>query len=199
MRKITAKKFLAMVSENPSVFENWDTPLEITQYVEGNNSPITHLSKHLIFSGKNPNGDTADFRYCPNLQTATGTFHGFVWFAENGIQKIENLLITQPDNNQIATSFAKCLHLEIATGTYPGFVNFSGCGIHSIQNLNINTPEEEGIYAEFSNCHNLQTLEGWDPSKKICIEPKKLEAEHKRRATLKKFVQESQPQELPFL
>jgi hypothetical protein len=31
--KVTAKEFLAMIEENPSVFKEWETPLEITEFV----------------------------------------------------------------------------------------------------------------------------------------------------------------------
>jgi hypothetical protein len=51
MKRITAEEFLGMIAENPSVFEHWDTPLEITEYVDCSHTNITHLSPHLTFSG----------------------------------------------------------------------------------------------------------------------------------------------------
>jgi hypothetical protein len=77
-----------MIMENPSVFEHWETPLEITGYVNCQNSPITHLSPHLTFSGKNEDGDTASFLNCPNLKVATGNYPGFVIFNNSGIQQV---------------------------------------------------------------------------------------------------------------
>jgi hypothetical protein len=198
MEKISAKEFLRMITENPSGFEHWDTPLEITEYVQCWKSAITHLSKYLTFSGKDSENNCADFSYSPNLQLATGTFQGFVWFTNTNVKKIEELTITETDKNGWTASFENCQNLEIATGTYPGFVSFLDSGIRSIQNLHIDAPNEIGNYANFENCHYLQNLKGWDPSKAIWIEPYKLAAEKERRA-LQKFHKETQPQELPFL
>ncbi len=196
--KITAKEFLEMIGESPSVFEHWNTPLEITEYVLCINSPITSLSKHLTFSGKNEDGKSASFLVCHKLKTATGTFHGSVEFSDCGIQKIEELTITQTDNKAEAASFAGCQSLEIATGTYPGAVNFSGTGIHSIQNLHIENPNKTGEYATFIACPLLKNLGDWDLSKKIGTNPEKIAAEKERRA-LEKFYKTAQPDKLPFL
>jgi hypothetical protein len=197
MKQISAKEFLEMIEENPSVFEHWNTPLEITEYVDCSWYKITHLSTHLTFSGRNEDGAVAHFGNCHNLKIATGTFDGYVRFAESGVQKIENLNILKTDITKNAASFWKCNNLTIATGTYPGWVNFSESGIHSIHNLHIHTSIE--TYASFECCPFLKTLEGWDLSKKIIIEEEKLEAEIKRRASLQKYIQESQPIKLPFL
>jgi hypothetical protein len=197
VKSITATEFLARIKEKPSVFEHWDTPLEITEYVSCQNSPITHLSKHLTFSGRNEVGDSANFSGCENLQIAIGTFYGFV-FWNSAIKKIEDLNILQCDMFNMSATFSGCKNLKIATGRYQGFVNFEDCGIETIQNLHIQSPDEEGDYASFRDCPTLLTLKGWDLSKKILIEPEKLAAEKKRLA-LQKFVEKAQPQELPFL
>jgi hypothetical protein len=198
MKKISAKEFYKMVLENPSVFEHWDTPLEITKHIDCK-IQITHLSKHLLFSGQNYKGNSADFSNCKSLKTATGTFHNYVDFTGSGVEKIEDLHIHKPNIFGKATAFENCKSLQMATGTYPGYVNFSGSGIHSIQNLQIQKPNNNGIYAAFHECPNLQSLEGWDLSNTIVIEPKKLEAEINRRASLKKFIEETKLEELPFL
>jgi hypothetical protein len=117
--KITAKEFLAMIAENPSIFEHWETPLEITGYVNCGESNITHLSKQLTFSGRNSIGETASFSNCPDLKVATGTFHGLVYFVYSGIEKIENLQITNSDRTGWATNFCGCDSLQIATGLTP--------------------------------------------------------------------------------
>ncbi len=200
--KITAKEFYAMIKENPSVFRNWDIPLEITEYVNCYNSPITHLSKHLTFSGKTGkinSGNSANFRHCENLKIATGIYKGGVCFSHSGIEKIENLTVTQTETHELAANFKHCKSLQIATGTFDNYVTFEASGIHSIQNLHIQNPDWDGDFACFSDCSNLRTLEGWNLSKQIEIEPEKLEYEIKRRATLKKFHKETQVEELPFL
>jgi hypothetical protein len=196
--KITADEFKKMISENPSVFEHWNTPLEITEYVNCENSEITHLSKHLTFSGKNDIGYSANFWDCKNLKVATGTFQGTVIFANAGIQKIENLQVTQTKKQGLSASFGACKALEIASGNFEGAVDFDDSGIHSIQNLHVHSPNQSKIYASFLGCANLKTLESWDLSKHIEIEPEKLQAEIKRRAALKKFIQETQPLPLPI-
>jgi hypothetical protein len=199
MQKITGYQFQKMIEENPSVFEHWDTPLEITESVDCSYSPITHLSKYLIFSGKDnrPTEWNIRFSHCPNLEIATGTFYSSVDFSESNIQKIENLKVDATCG--ISASFTNCKNLQIATGNFKTSVIFGQSGIEKIENLSIHKPNDDGHYAYFKECRNLKTLEGWDLSKKISIEPKKLEAEIKRRAALKQFVKNTNPQELPFL
>jgi hypothetical protein len=198
MKKIKADKFLSMIRSNPSVFENWETPLEITTFVSCRNSPITHLSKHLIFSGRDSDGDVANFSECLKLKIATGTFHRFVYFSNSGIQKIENLTITQTDADNHAASFTGCKSLQIATGTYPGYVTFANTGIITTNELHILSPSNSKNYVSFIHCPNLKTLENWDISKQIRIEPEKLAAEKERRA-IQKFHEENQIETLPFL
>jgi hypothetical protein len=199
MKKITSKEFLEMIRENPSVFEHWNTPLEITDYVDCQNSPITHLSKHLTFSGiENINGESATFHSCTNLKIATGTFHGYVSFVESSIEKIENLHVTKQDAVGWAANFYGCKELQIATGEYAGYVSFGNCGIHNIKELHIHNTNNEGTYAYFHDCPNLKNLKGWDLSKTIEIEPRKLTTEKERRALLK-HQKENQLETLPFL
>jgi hypothetical protein len=198
MRKIKAAEFHELVNTNPNVFEQWNTPLEITEYIICSENPITHLSPFLTFSGKDGDGDVANFRACPNLKIATGTFHGFVNFNYSGVEKIKNLQITKTTLGWVA-SFMGCKSLQTATGNYIGFLTFQESGIHTIQNLHIESPDENGNYADFTDCPNLQTLESWDLTKQIVIEPEKLAAEKRRRASLQKFIQTTQPHALPFL
>jgi hypothetical protein len=199
MEYITATEFQNLLSRNPSVFEHWDTPLNITEYINCTNSPITHLSKHLIFSGTDENGNSAHFFSCPNLKVATGTFDGYTCFTNSAIQKIEDLFVREVNELAGAASFFRCKELKIATGTYAGYVNFLESGIHSIHNLHIETSDEDGHYATLNRCPNLKNLGNWDLSKKVEIEEEKLEAERRRRKSLQKFVRQTQAPELPFL
>jgi hypothetical protein len=199
--QITAGEFAVMIHENPSVFEHWDTPLEILGYVNARDSQITHithLSPHLTFAGTNNEDFAASFRECPNLKIATGTFHGSVDFGFSNIEKIENLTVTQPDKNGWAASFWGCKKLKSITGTYPGFLFLTGSGIESLKSLHIEKHNISGKYLDVSDCPNLKNLSGWDLSKQITIESEKLEAEPKRRA-IQKFLNKTQPEELPFL
>ena len=196
--KVTAKEFLMMIAENPAVFEHWETPLEITEFINCSHSNITYLSKHLTFSGRNKDGETANFSNCANLKTATGTFHGFANFYDSGIEKIEELHITEIDKNSWAANFAECQKLRTATGTFPGVVSFFGSGIHTIENLHILKPGEDGTYGSFECCSFLFSLKNWDLSKEIRVEPELLKEEKKRRE-IENFVKKTQPQELPFL
>ncbi len=198
MKKITAKEFLAMIENNPSVFEHWNTPLEITEFVDCEGAIITHLSPYLTFSGKNEKEESARFFRCPNLKTATGTFQNTTDFSCSSVKKIENLHVGK-NNTGFSAWFYSCKSLKVATGNYPGSVDFCLSGIHSIQNLHIENPNKNEYYADFETCPNLQTLGNWDLSKKIKIEDEKFDAEIKRRASLKNFIQETKPQPLPFL
>jgi hypothetical protein len=197
--KITAAEFHKMINENPAVFKHWETPLEITEYVNCKFSAITHLSPHLTFSGRNSNGASADFSECKHLKIATGTFGCLVAFSGSGIETIEDLHIKNVNTEGWAACFDNCKNLKVATGTYPGCVFFNGSGVNSIEKLHITGQDYNYGHANFKDCLNLQTLEGWDLSKKIKIEPEKLEAEKKRRASLKKFHKETKVEELPFL
>jgi hypothetical protein len=197
-KKITATDFLAMILENPSVFEHWETPLEITDFIDCSGYEITHLSPHLTFSGKTSLGFSANFSDCKFLKIATGTFKGFVNFRDSSVTKIEALHVGK-NKTEISCNFSGCKLLQLATGNFEGFVNFYESGIQKIENLRVQNPNEKGYYAEFRNCPNIHGLENWDLSKPIGIEPKKLQAEIKRRAALKKFHKETQTPALPFL
>jgi hypothetical protein len=161
--KITATEFLEMIKENPSVFEHWDTPLEITEYVNCQNSPITHLSKYLTFSGDKETGDAASFLNCSHLKVATGTFHGYVGIQNSGIQSIENLTVTKPNNDGNAARFANCHNLKVATGTYLGSVSFHESGIENIENLTVTKANTWGVAAYLSDCPNLKVATGTYP------------------------------------
>jgi hypothetical protein len=161
--------------------------------------------ENLTVTQPNKNGASANFRECNSLKIATGTYNGFVSFYESGVEHIENLVITEPNNEGWAANFEgwaanfeECPYLKVATGTYPGFVFFKKSGIERIENLTITQPDKTGTYAEFQECDNLSSIKNWDLSKKIVIEPEKLEAEKERRA-LKKFHKETEPTPLPFL
>jgi hypothetical protein len=195
MKKITADEFLAMIKETPSMFENWDTPLEITEFVNCDNTKITHLSPYLTFSGTS-NGRAASFSTCRKLHTVAGNFHGFVNFEFTNTKTIQNLKVE--NQTGMSASFFGCKNLETAAGTYSNYVSFCDTGIHSIHNLHIQNINSFKNYADFERCPNLKNLEGWDLSKQIKIEPEKLLAEKERRALLK-FHNQTQPQELPFL
>jgi hypothetical protein len=183
LQKINASEFLAMITKNPSVFEHWNSPLEITEFVDCSHTNITHLSPHLTFSGTNTSdkwrkGWVANFAHCSKLQIATGTFHGFVLFSNSGVEKIENLHITKTNGDGWAASFRECQNLEIATGNYPtgnypGAVDFCKCPKLNLDKLDF--------------CLNFE------------IEPEKIEAEKKRRASLQKYVEATQIEPLPFL
>ncbi len=113
--KVTDQEFYAIIENNPSVFEQWNTPLEISEYVNCKNSPITHLSPHLIFSGKDKNGNSADFTLCKSLQIATGTYPRYVDFEGSGIHSIQNLDIQLPDiivGDIVAGDFRDCPNLH---------------------------------------------------------------------------------------
>jgi hypothetical protein len=186
MRKITAEEFHTMIDENPSIFKNWKEPLEITEFVDCDESPITHLSKHLTFSGKNKRGWCASFEKCKSLYIATGTFKGGVSFTFSRIEKIENLKVTEVTVEKTAATFDLCEGLEIATGWYAGFVGFSGCNIREINNLHIEKPNTEKIYADFTD-NALTSLKEWDIKKKIKVELFLLKKEEYRLGILKEI------------
>jgi hypothetical protein len=185
MKQITAKEFYALIEECPSIFKDWETITEITEPIFCESSPITHLSKYLLFTGRSPENKTAIFTNCPHLQIATGIFNGYVDFTGSNIKEIKKLEVLQPNNDGWAANFSECKNLKVASGIYAGAVSFFESGIESINDLHIPNPAKSGKYGTFLNCPNLKTLEGWDLSKKINIETQKLQTEIKRRSIWK--------------
>jgi hypothetical protein len=108
---LTANEFNLLVHDNPSVFKTLQHPIEVTQYIYAYNSPITHLSKHLTFSGENPHRRSASFIACNNLKNASGTYQHKVDFSNSGIQSIENLKIHNPDETGVYAQMNNCPNL----------------------------------------------------------------------------------------
>ena len=152
MKKMTGEKFISLIEKDPSWCLCIKEPIEITTFVNLSYGNITHLSPLLTFSGKNEDNWVANFYECENLKVATGTFHGFVHFGYSGIEKIENLNVTETDKVNESTSFSNCQNLKVATGNYKGRVNFSNSGVTTIKNLNIKAPDNYGEKAHFLNC-----------------------------------------------
>jgi hypothetical protein len=205
--KITRKEFLCLLQKNPSFCKDLTKPLTITGYVILTNHPITHLSKYLIFELG------ANFENCPKLKIATGKFLNPVSFKGNAIEEIQELEVYSegalqdqegedfsPFNDELeAANFSDCQNLKAASGTFHGWVTFQNSGIQKIKNLETTMADSYGKYANLHGCKKLTQLDSWDLSKEIYIEPEKLEAEIKRRAALKQFIDKSKPEELPFL
>jgi hypothetical protein len=171
--KITAAEFYTLLDENPSIFKAWKTPLEITEPVYLQYSPITHLSPHLTFSGKDEKDRSATFKDCEALEIATGTFHNAVSFKRSGIKTIETLHILSSDYEGIAAHFLGCKQLQTLQGTYPGAVSASGSGISNIENVHIETPNSHGVYMFLYGCPNITQFGKWK-SQRIAIEKWKL-------------------------
>ena len=150
--KITGKKFINLIKKDPSWCLNIKEPIEVTTFTDLANSPITHLSPLLTFSGENESGWVADFSDCKNLKVATGTFNGFVYFGYTGIEKIENLTVKEVDIEGDSASFWGCSNLKVATGNYTGMVNFQGTGVTTIKDLIIKNTEIMGNKASFFKC-----------------------------------------------
>jgi len=126
-------------------------------------SPITHLSPYLHFTGKDEHGKCADFTLCQNLNVAEGIFGGEVNFSYSSIAKIGNLTIKKAGKSGNAADFTSCNRLRVATGNFPGAVTFRGSGIRRVENLHIQAPNKAGLAAEFYFCKHLRHAEGSYP------------------------------------
>lgn len=160
MEKITAKQFKKYVKVDPTWASHLTEDLEITGYCDLYNSKITHLSKHLFFTGGDMESDywCAQFSNCKNLKVATGNFSGAVYFGYSDVEEIQDLKIKS--NGGHAASFEYCDKLKTATGTFDGFVYFGHCGIEKISQLKISKPNVYGQSAAFVGCKKLKTATG---------------------------------------
>lgn len=165
MNEFTSGQLKRAIETDPSWAAKLTEPMEITDYCDMAESPNTHLSPLLHFTGRDPSGNCADFSQCIGLKVAEGSFAGFVDFSGSGIGKIGNLNITQPQQNGNAASFYQCADLKIAEGTFPGFVEFGGSGVGKIGNLAITRPNNSGNAASFSCCFSLKVAEGTYPGR----------------------------------
>lgn len=157
--KMTAAEFIQRTKANPNWCSTITEPTEVTEYLYRDGSNIESLSPLITFSGKNENGECADFGNCKNLRIAEGTFHGHVNFAASGVERIRNLTITETDSANQAASFWNCKNLKIAEGTFPGSVEFGKSGIEKIGELHITKPDEGGEAVSFQFCSALKIAE----------------------------------------
>ena len=163
MNQLTAEEFSKKIAICPNWADQLTEDVEITTCCNIEASPITHLSNHLYFTGRNEVGMVAGFYGCRSLKIAKGNFGGFVSFCNSAIEEIdvENLKITKLDDNGNAASFSFCDELKVATGNFPGFVNFSGSAVEKIDKLNIAKEAIGGDYkakkSGFFKCYNLKT------------------------------------------
>lgn len=161
--RITSDYLKRAVKTDPSWASKLTVPVEITDYCNMARSKITHLSPLLHFSGRNKEGECANFSRCLDLKVAEGSFAGFVNFDESGVEKIGDLNITAYDQDGYAASFADCPKLKVAEGIFPGYVGFSNSGIEQIGKLHIASPDTDGNAASFDGCPKLKVAEGTFP------------------------------------
>jgi len=159
MKEISAEEFTNFVTKDPNWASKLTSPISIKGEVNLKEHHISQLSVYLHFQ------EVASFQNCPNLKTATGTFHQGVSFSSSSIEKIEDLHITQPDETGLAASFWNCKNLKIATGKFAGCVYFSRSGIERIQNLEVTQPNNNGWATSFRDCKNLKRVTGEYPGK----------------------------------
>jgi len=160
MEKITAKQFKKFVKGDPAWASHLTEDVEIIGICKLFESKITHLSKHLHFTGDRENDPwCAEFRSCKELKVATGNFTGSVYFGFSGIEEIKDLNIK--DSDGYAASFEDCSELKIATGTFPGFVDFRHTGVIAIKHLIVlESDSYESRAASFVGCHQLKIATG---------------------------------------
>ena len=138
-------------------------PIQVSGYCCMFESPISHLSPYLHFTGKDEFGKCANFVNCENLSVAEGAFGGEVDFSYSSITKIGNLTIKKAGKSGNAADFTSCNKLRVATGKFPGAVTFKGSRIQRVENLIIQSPNKLGLAAEFYFCKYLRHAEGYYP------------------------------------
>lgn len=158
--KITAKEFQDRTEKDPNWCSTITESTEVIDFLDLYDSKIQSLSSLLIFSGRNEEGNVANFIDCKDLNFAEGTFHGYVSFNQSGISRTRNLTITQPNNEGRAASFWLCKNLSIAEGIYPGYVNYYATGIKEIKDLEVTQPNKQGLAINFKGCPHLKKIRG---------------------------------------
>lgn len=161
--KITAQEFEDRTKIDPNWCAEITEPIEVTDYLHMRNSNIKSLSPLLTFTGRDTEGQVADFRDCKDLVIAQGKFHGFVSFTDSGIKKIQDLEVIQPDLEGKAASFMGCEHLKIATGKYNGYVCFAHSEIEKLENLIITQTDPHGDCLSCDHCEHLTEVKGTFP------------------------------------
>lgn len=163
MRIMTSEQFRQAVELDPTWAVNLNEPVKITDYCDMAGSGVANLSPQLHFTGRNEEGDSADFSECANLKVAEGSFAGRVNFSGSGVAKIGDLHISSPSTDGMAAIFFGCENLKVAEGNFPGFVIFSDSGVVRIGDLHISSPKMDGIAAFFCDCQSLKVAEGTFP------------------------------------
>lgn len=163
MKRITSNQFKQLTDSCPSWALHLNEPIQVSGYCRLFESPITHLSPLLHFTGRNESGKCAEFMMCENLSVAEGNFAGEVDFSYSGIFSIGQLTIKKAGKSGNAADFTSCNNLRIATGIYPGAVIFKGSGLQRIENLIINKPNADGLAVDFYFCKQLRHAEGCFP------------------------------------
>jgi len=162
MKQITAKKFKAAIEIDPAWATTLTEPMKVTGYCNMARSKITHLSHLIHFTGRNKEGDCANFSQCLGLKVAEGSFAGCVKFCDSGVETIGELHISSPNTDGFAAHFCRCESLKVAEGTFQGLVCFSHSNITRIASL-ITDADSEGNAAYFNGCKNLKVAEGAFP------------------------------------
>jgi hypothetical protein len=192
MKKLNAKEFLALITENPSVFKEWTEPTEITEYVDCSKSNITHLSPLLKFNGTNFSNAwahteyarfrSANFEKCKFLENASGTFYGGVNFSESGIKTIENLKVTRSCGD-LAAQFTSCKSLEsMKNSSFSGEVELDHSSIKTVENVEgcrFNIHLSNNLSLENFNLNDLWSRVAYDKET-----ADKIEKERKRRTDI---------------
>jgi hypothetical protein len=176
--QLKAADIIKAISYDPAWALSVKTPVEIIDFVNLENSKITHLSELISFKGKNNQGFCASFKNCKNLKVPLGTFFGGVNFTESGIETLpndpKNFSILGKTRVGLSADFSRCKSLELATGVFPGAVRFCESSITDICNLevkgsidpNLLTPvgaprTKLNIFcASFFNCEHLLYASG---------------------------------------
>jgi len=122
-------------------------------------------------------GMSCSFYKCERLRVATGTYPGYVSFADSGVKEIKDLFISpdiqNPGRGGAAATFDGCMGLRVATGTYPGSLKFAESGVTEIRDLHILNPDEEGEAIDLSGC-GIQKISNFKYNGEIFADDKTL-------------------------
>jgi len=171
MRAITAAEFRKAVEGDPGWAARLKAPLTVVDYCDMDGTNISALSHHLIFKGRNAEGNCASFRGCRDLTAGEGTFHGFVDFGPLektvdgevvgepcGISDLQvNILAPNIHGEALNISYTESVtHL---TGKYPGHVEACGSEVASVD-IEITAPNLKGKAASFQDCPSIGLFNG---------------------------------------
>jgi hypothetical protein len=155
---ITGEELIAKVKENPDWAQTLTEPLRITTVPDFKNSPIRHLSEHLIFEAVDKEGRSATFTEGNPIFVLQGKFLGYVNGELSRISSVKNF---ESGRNSMGDSLNLTgTNVRSIEGIAHGYVSVAGTPItnQGLSGLTITQPDKFGNALSAHLCKELKCL-----------------------------------------